>query len=82
MADGSIVQYAFQRLYTSPDVSRSINDILDMIGRQLNVSRVYIFENSPDNRFCSNTYEWCNEGIRPEIQNLAEHQLRNGHSGL
>ena len=70
MADGSIVQYAFQRLYTSRDVSQSINDILDLVGRQLNVSRVYIFENSPDNRFCSNTYEWCNEGIRPEIQNL------------
>ena len=70
MANGSIVQYAFQRLYTSQDVSQSINDILDMIGRQLNVSRVYIFENSPDNRFCSNTYEWCNEGIPPEIENL------------
>ncbi len=70
MADGSIVQYAFRQLYTSRDVSRSINDILDMAGRQLNVSRVYIFENSPDNRFCSNTYEWCNEGIQPEIQYL------------
>ena len=70
LADSNIVQYAFQRLYSSQDVAASVNHILDMIGRQMNVSRVYVFENSPDNRFCSNTYEWCNEGIQPEIQNL------------
>ena len=70
LADGNIVQYAFQRLYTSSDVGMSINHILNLIGRQLNVSRVYIFENSADNRFCSNTYEWCNDGILPQIDNL------------
>lgn len=70
LANSSIVRYAFQRLYASADVASSINDILDMIGRQLNVSRVYIFENSSDNKFCSNTYEWCNEGIQPVIQDL------------
>ena len=66
----NLVQYAFQRLYSASDVDASINDILALVGQQMNVSRVYIFENSPDNRFCSNTYEWCNEGIAPEIDNL------------
>lgn len=70
LANNNIVQYAFQRLYSSQDVSASMNSILAMIGQQMNVSRVYVFENSPDNRFCSNTYEWCNSGIEPEIQNL------------
>lgn len=70
LTSSNIVQYAFQRLYSSQDVSSSMHSILELIGRQLNVSRVYIFENSPDNRFCSNTYEWCNDGIHPEIQNL------------
>lgn len=70
LANGNIVQYAFQRLYSAKDVEASINDILKMIGQQLNVSRVYVFENSPDNRFCSNTYEWCNAGIPSEIHNL------------
>lgn len=70
LANGNIVQYAFQRLYSSQDVSASMNSILEMVGQQMNVSRVYIFENSPDNRFCSNTYEWCNTGIHPEIHNL------------
>ncbi len=66
----NIVQYAFRRLYSATNVSASINDILALVGQQMNVSRVYIFENSADNRFCSNTYEWCNEGIQPEIRNL------------
>lgn len=70
MAEGNIVECAFRKLYTSKNVEDSINEILEMIGRRMNVSRVYIFENSEDNRFCSNTYEWCNTGILPEIQNL------------
>ncbi len=70
LADGSLVQYAFQQLYTSRDVDASVNELLAMIGKQTNVSRVYVFENSPDNRFCSNTYEWCNDGIEPQLQNL------------
>ena len=70
LAENSLVQYAFQRLYSAEDVESSINEILDLVGRKMNVSRVYVFENSDDNRFCSNTYEWCNVGIRPEIQNL------------
>lgn len=70
LAENSLVQYAFQRLYTSDDVDASIQEILNLVGRKMNVSRVYIFENSDDNRTCSNTYEWCNTGIQPEIENL------------
>ena len=70
LAGGSLVQYAFQRLYAAKDEDAAINDILKIVGQQMNVSRVYVFENSPDNRFCHNTYEWCNEGIPSEIHNL------------
>ena len=70
LAENSLVQYAFRRLYTSRNVSDAIHEILDMVGRQMNVSRVYIFENSDDDRHCSNTYEWCNDGIKPEIQRM------------
>nr|MBQ8244191.1 diguanylate cyclase [Oscillospiraceae bacterium] len=70
LADNSIVQYAFQRLYSAKNVDAAVNDILRLAGELMNVSRVYIFENSDDNRHCSNTYEWCNAGIDPEIRNL------------
>ena len=70
MANDNIVRYAFQKLYSTQNVAESIQELLAFMGKKLNVSRVYIFENSDDNRFCSNTYEWCNDGINPEIDNL------------
>jgi len=70
MAEDNLVRYAFQRLYASTDMGKAVNDILELVGRKMNVSRVYVFENDDDNRFCYNTFEWCNDGIAPEIQNL------------
>ncbi len=70
LANDNVVRYAFQKLYSSQNVEASIHELLAFIGGQLNVSRVYVFENSEDNRLCHNTYEWCNRGITPQIQNL------------
>ena len=36
------------------------------------MSRVYIFENSDDGSSTSNTFEWCNKDITPEIDNLKD----------
>ena len=44
--------------------------MLAFIGMRYNVSRVYIFENNEDNTHCNNTFEWCNQGINPEKDNL------------
>lgn len=66
----NLVNTVLHRLYTSQNVEESIQEILAMIGKVTNVSRVYIFENSEDHKFCRNTYEWCNEGITPERDKL------------
>lgn len=70
LSEPNIVQHTFQRLYNSNDIEATINDILALVGEQTNVSRVYIFENGDDNKTCSNTFEWCNTGITPEIDRL------------
>ncbi|MBQ9979981.1 MAG: diguanylate cyclase [Oscillospiraceae bacterium] len=70
MADASFVRYTFRKLYDSTNITETINEILAYVGQQLNVSRVYIFENNDDNTCCSNTFEWCGRGIEPEIDNL------------
>ncbi len=70
LADNSLLHFVFQRLYETGDITGTINDILGEVGRQMNVSRVYIFENNSDNTGCSNTFEWCNQNIEPEIQSL------------
>lgn len=49
----------------------AIQQILAFAGRYTDVSRVYIIE-SVSKTMTSNTYEWCGEGIQPEIQNLQQ----------
>lgn len=68
------VDYVFERLYSSSEVYDTIESLLEMAGRRTQVSRVYIFENSWDNTHCSNTFEWCANGIEPvkdSFQNLS-----------
>lgn len=66
-----LVEYVFRILYKSIDIETAVKLILEIVGRQYDVSRVYIFENSDDNTSCCNTFEWCNDGVAPEINNLS-----------
>ncbi len=70
VTDESFMRFAFHNLYTSQDVEKTIEVLLAHIGIRFNVSRVYVFENNDANTHCSNTFEWCNVGIEPEIDNL------------
>lgn len=73
MAEQGLIFYAFNKLYQSSNVEEIIYSILEMAGRQMNVSRVYIFENNSDGHACGNTFQWCSEGIPPyqdEMQRL------------
>lgn len=65
-----LVEYIFKILYKSIDVEAAVSAILEIVGRQFNVSRAYIFENTEDDRYCSNTFEWCNADVKEEIDNL------------
>ena len=68
--DQLLSQYAMRMLYTSSDIHTSIRKMLEIAGRACDVSRAYIFENAPDGQSCRNTFEWCAEGVEPQIHNL------------
>lgn len=68
--DSDIRSYIFEILYKAKDIQSSISLILELVGARFDVSRAYIFENSMNGLYTMNTYEWCNNGIVPEIQNL------------
>lgn len=70
VTDESFMRFAFHSLYTSRNIGKTIDVLLAHIGIRFNVSRVYIFENNDANTHCRNTFEWCNVGIQPEIDNL------------
>lgn len=67
---GDLVNYVFQILYDTSDIDCAIQLILEIVGKRFDVSRAYIFENSDDGKYADNTYEWCNDGIVPEKENL------------
>lgn len=52
------------------DFKTKINNVLQIIGDNIDVSRVYIFEDDPGKDSTSNTFEWCNSGIEPQIDTL------------
>ncbi|MBK8881860.1 MAG: PAS domain S-box protein [Bacteroidales bacterium] len=49
-----------------------LTEVLKKIGYHTGVSRVYIFEDSPDGTTTSNTYEWCNDGIDTQKKTMKE----------
>ena len=79
--DDSMIRFVFRRLYESRDIDATINELLAFIGTHFNVSRVYIFENNEDNTTCSNTFEWCNEGIEPQLDFLQDLNYENDLPG-
>ena len=70
----SLIMRVFSALYSSADMKQGVNRMLKLVGETFDVSRVYIFENSDDDMYCSNTFEWCNEGVvshMASLQNLS-----------
>jgi diguanylate cyclase (GGDEF)-like protein/PAS domain S-box-containing protein len=51
------------------DVEASIQTILALAGKYSSANRVYIFE-EVDKKTTRNTYEWCDEGVEPAIDDL------------
>lgn len=81
----SLIMRVFSALYSSADMKQGVNRMLKLVGETFDVSRVYIFENSDDDMYCSNTFEWCNEGVvsyMDSLQNLSYiRDLDGGYEG-
>jgi signal transduction histidine kinase/PAS domain-containing protein len=58
---------AVQILCGPGPIDKRQNDLLAFIGTSYNADRVYIFEKDEGGATISNTYEWCREGVAPQI---------------
>lgn len=63
-----LLTYIFKLLCNMEDLEQAVNLSLEVVGKRFDVSRAYIFETNDVGKYYKNTYEWCNEGIEPEIQ--------------
>lgn len=66
LALSRIISEMLRGFSSEQDFEREINGMLEKIGQLFHVSRVYIFEDSPDGERCSNTFEWCGDNIIPQ----------------
>ncbi|MEG2657855.1 MAG: sensor domain-containing diguanylate cyclase [Clostridiales bacterium] len=78
--EDNALEYVFRILYESNDKVAAINSVLELIAKHYNVSRAYVFEDSADGKYTSNTFEWCSRDIAPQIdklQNIAYEDINN-----
>ena len=54
--------------YHTPD--EQINEFIRFFGRHISCDRIYIFEDCKERHVTNNTYEWCAQGVLPEIDRL------------
>ncbi|MFZ7110148.1 MAG: ATP-binding protein [Desulfatiglandales bacterium] len=52
------------------DLEEYIQNALEIMGRALDVSRIYIFEHDPETDTLDNTFEWVAEGVTPQREVL------------
>jgi PAS domain S-box-containing protein len=76
LARVSTIQHALMLLATDfvnvplEQQDRAIRQSLETIGRLIHADRAYLFEYDFEHGVMSNTHEWCEEGVSPEIGNL------------
>lgn len=66
----NLARYVFRILYQMDDIKTAIQMILEIVGKQFDVSRAYVFESTEDGAYTNNTYEWCNEGVTAQMKHL------------
>ena len=66
-----IMEISFKFInYSIGESYNFIDESLETIGKFVEADRVYIFDYDFENQTTSNTYEWCREGIEPQIEYL------------
>ncbi|MFN5983246.1 MAG: ATP-binding protein [Fluviicola sp.] len=51
-------------------LEETINKSLKDLGKFVGADRTYVFEYDWENGICNNTFEWCEEGVSPQIDEL------------
>ena len=65
--DSELLSKVFTLLNTPVSVDNAIIELLTLLGDYYGADRCYIFEDSYDHKYCTNTYEWCAYGVKRHI---------------
>ncbi|MEG2170683.1 MAG: diguanylate cyclase [Erysipelotrichaceae bacterium] len=79
--DHMLIETIFKVLYQASDIYTAVEIILKLVGEKYDVSRTYIFEKK-DNFGYMNTFEWCQEGIKPKIKELKYEPIQDPNGNI
>lgn len=65
----TILNECLQLFFTTADPEEAMDKLLNYLGKTFQGDRAYIFEIYEDDT-TTNTYEWCAQGVRPQIEIL------------
>jgi diguanylate cyclase (GGDEF)-like protein len=65
----SLLNEALRLSLSSTSSEESIEILMEYVGKSLKCERIYIFEEK-NGEYFDNTYEWCAQGVVPQIDNL------------
>ncbi len=68
--DYDLISATFDILYERSGDALSVNQALRYVCQKYNADRCFIFETPDNGETYNNTFEWCNNGISKEINNL------------
>jgi PAS domain S-box-containing protein len=66
----NMVTYISTQAISIDDIAKFQDDCLEIMGKTLDVSRIYIFEHCHETDTMDNTFEWVASGITPQKDNL------------
>ena len=66
----SIINEALRSAMEHDTPDAEINEFISFFGKHIGSDRIYIFEDDEEHHVTNNTYEWCAEGVAPQINDL------------
>jgi diguanylate cyclase len=65
-----IINKAMRSALSYDTTDEQINEFIRFFGKHIGSDRIYIFEDNLERHVTNNTYEWCADGIVPQINFL------------
>ena len=62
-----IINKAMRSALSYDTTDEQINEFIRFFGKHIGSDRIYIFEDNLERHVTNNTYEWCADGIVPQI---------------
>ena len=66
----NLARYVFRILYQMSNIDEAIQMVMEIVGRQFDIDRIYIYENIKEDKHIKKTYEWSSDGTSSPTENF------------